>query len=60
MKWIKASEIALILYLLTLLLTASVRVTCLPDTQDRFFMGRGSNGSCLYQDTNTGEIYNDR
>ena len=30
---------------------------CLPDAADRFFMGRGSIGQCLYLDLNTNEVY---
>lgn len=56
-KWAKAIQIGLILYILTLILTASVRLTCLPDSPDRFYMGRGTANQCLYQDMNTGEIY---
>lgn len=30
---------------------------CLPDTPDRFFMGRGSMGQCLYAEGNAvGEV----
>lgn len=30
---------------------------CLPDTEDRFFMGRGTEGQCLYMDMDTREVY---
>lgn len=30
---------------------------CLPDTPDRFFMGRGTEGQCLYMDMNTRTVY---
>lgn len=31
--------------------------SCLPDTEDRFFMGRGSQRQCLYMDMNSREVY---
>lgn len=31
---------------------------CSPDTPDRFFMGRGTRGQCLYAEGNAaGEVY---
>lgn len=30
---------------------------CLPDTEDRFFMGRGTQGQCLYMDMDSREVY---
>lgn len=32
---------------------------CLPDTEDRFFMGRGSDGGCLYMDMDSREVYSE-
>lgn len=53
------AKIILILGILAAILWAMAVLSnqCLPDTPDRFYMGRGNNGQCLYQNTNTGEVY---
>jgi len=46
-----------LILLLALFLTASTRPACLPDNQDRYFMGYGSTGQCIYQDMDSDIIY---
>lgn len=48
MKALTISAVIVTVVEVTLILIALTR--CLPDTPDRFFMGRGSHGQCLYMD----------
>lgn len=54
-------RILIISSLLSTIIQAAIIVTafthCLPDTEDRFFMGRGTEGQCLYMDMETREVY---
>lgn len=48
---------AILVTILEAVLIFMALTRCLPDTEDRFFMGRGTQGQCLYMDMNSREVY---
>jgi hypothetical protein len=56
MKLLRYYALVVIVVEVAIILVALLR--CLPDTPDRFFMGRGSQGQCLHAEGNAvGEVY---